>query len=516
MTVMGSSRHSFLAKLFGAVALIALANHFFYDNEPGWTLGGFALAWAAVLAATRRDVRRHRPARVALAVALAFALMLVDDPGPLDWCLFGLALMSASLLPLRRFDDAIRWGLRIFLHGLFGLATPFRDAKRLARQCPSRGLVTLAGLLVLPVAGGAVFLYLFAQANPLIASAFAAIRFPDLSTLVVHAIFWFVILLAVWPALRPHRGILRFEFTGVTDRANAPHLSVTALILSLITFNAIFAVQNGLDLAFLWSGAALPAGVTPAEYAHRGAYPLIVTALLAGGFVLLAARPDSTGARSPLVRRLILLWVAQNLLLVASSILRTLDYIAESMLTGWRIAALLWMGLVATGLILITWRMVTGRSVAWLINANALAAGLVIAGVCAVDLGAIAADWNVRHARRGDELDLCYLERLGPSALLPLIALERRAGGPVLRGRINYLIDEAMGRLEREQRDWHSWTWRGARRLAAAEARVRPHAAAPPLAEGWGMGCGGLRVHVADDDLRPAPAPAPLTKSPRP
>lgn len=344
MTVIGSPRYSFLAKLFGAAALIGLADLFFYDHEPGWTLGGFALAWALVLAVTRPDVRHDRAARVALVVALLFGVMLVDDPGPLDWCVFGLALMSASLLPLRRFDDAIRWGLRIALHGIFGLATPFRDARRLVRRCPSRTLVTVSGLLILPVLGGALFLYLFAQANPLIAGTFAAIRFPDLSAAIFHAVFWVVVLLAVWPALRPHRVVLRFDFGGMANTARARHLSVTALILSLVTFNAIFAVQNALDLAFLWSGAPLPAGVTPAEYAHRGAYPLIVTALLAGTFVLLAARPDSDGARSPLVRRLILSWVAQNLLLVASSMLRTRDYIAASMLTGWRIAALLWMG----------------------------------------------------------------------------------------------------------------------------------------------------------------------------
>ena len=51
-----------------------------------------------------------------------------------------------------------------------------------------------------------------------------------------------------------------------------------------------------------------------------------------------SAKPGSSGARSPLVRRLILLWVAQNLLLVASSILRTLDYIDAFSLTRLRIA----------------------------------------------------------------------------------------------------------------------------------------------------------------------------------
>ncbi|WP_163595012.1 DUF4153 domain-containing protein, partial [Klebsiella pneumoniae] len=88
-------------------------------------------------------------------------------------------------------------------------------------------------------------------------------------------------------------------------------------------------------------------------------------------FVLVALRPGSPSAADPTIRRLVVLWVAQNLLLVASSILRTLDYVAAYSLTSFRIAALAWMGLVAIGLALICWRMLAGRSAAWLINANA-------------------------------------------------------------------------------------------------------------------------------------------------
>ena len=55
---------------------------------------------------------------------------------------------------------------------------------------------------------------------------------------------------------------------------------------SLILFNALFAVQTVLDLIYLWGGASLPDGMSHAEYAHRGAYPLVATALLAAAFVL--------------------------------------------------------------------------------------------------------------------------------------------------------------------------------------------------------------------------------------
>ncbi len=101
--------------------------------------------------------------------------------------------------------------------------------------------------------------------------------------------------------------------------------------------------------------------MTYAAYAHRGAYPLIVTALLAAGFVLAALRPGSATANDPLIRRLVYAWVAQNIVLVISSILRLDLYVGIYSLTYWRIAAFVWMGLVAAGLALIIVRIALGK-----------------------------------------------------------------------------------------------------------------------------------------------------------
>jgi hypothetical protein len=255
-----------------------------------------------------------------------------------------------------------------------------------------------------------------------------------------------------------------------------PGVSPASVLLSLAAFNLIFALQNGLDLAFLWSGAGLPQGMTLAEYAHRGAYPLIATALLAGLFVLVTLRPGSATAASRPIRFLVTLWIAQNLLLVASTMLRTLDYIEAYSLTELRIAALVWMGLVAIGLMLICYRLLRGRSGAWLINANLAAALLALTAGAALDFGGIAAGWNVRHARevggRGAALDLCYLRALGPSALLPLIELESRPLPAELGERVAWLRSRATTDLAERQADWHGWTWRGARRLADATALI--------------------------------------------
>jgi hypothetical protein len=524
-----TGRHStFLAKLAGVAALIGAADQLmFYDSLPGATLGVFALLWAGVLPILRPDLRGSRTSRIAMVAAAAFGIALVDDPGPLAWVLFWAAIASATLLPRQSFDDAISWGLRLILHGLLGLTTPFRDAARLGsvrRRGDRTSVRGVLSVLALPVIGSGVFIALFASANPLIGNAVAVVRFPDLSTAIGHVVFGFAVLLVVWPSLRPRGTVLRSTRTGseIGSETGPIGLDVplATLTLSLLTFNAIFAVENVLDLAFLWSGAPLPEGVTLADYAHRGAYPLIVTALLAGTFVLVASRPGCAGARRPLVRKLRVLWVAQNVLLVASSIRRTLDYIAAYSLTELRIAALAWMALVAVGLVLIVWRMLTARSMRWLVNANALAGTTVLAVASLSDLGAIAAAWNVRHAREAGDLDLCYLNRLGPSALLPMIELEQRAGGPVLRDRARYLRAQTFEALDVAQADWHRWTWRGARRLTAARALLGDHPTAPRLASEERT-CEGAPVPPPRPQPAPTPVPPPspspasLTKAPR-
>ncbi|HEY7810347.1 MAG TPA: DUF4173 domain-containing protein [Allosphingosinicella sp.] len=483
---------SFSAKAGVAAALVAAGDWLFAGWRGGATLGVYALLLLVALAATGPAVLRSRAALVAGAAAAIMAVALGDDPSLLAFGLFGVAAASAALLPRSRFHDGWRWAIRLLCHFLLAVLQPLRDwrgARRARRRRGVIGLVARLPILVLPVAGSLLFAALFASANPLIGDAFARIDVAGaLAGLSPSRLaLWAVLALAVWSLLRPP-AILLAPPGVARDAIALPGVSLASVTVSLFAFNTIFAAQNGLDLAFLWSGAPLPEGMTLAQYAHRGAYPLIATALLAALFVLVTFRPGSDMAASPLLRRLVYLWIGQNVLLVASTMHRTLDYVDAYSLTRLRIAALLWMALVAVGLLLICYRIWRGRSDAWLINANLAAAALLLTGCAFVDLGAVAAGWNVRHTRdaggRGATLDLCYLNNLGASSLLPLIQLESRPITPELRDRVSWSREAQMARLEAQQADWRLWTFRGARRLAEAKRLVAerrlPRVAAEP------------------------------------
>jgi hypothetical protein len=509
-------RSSFWLKFGLDLAVVAVADLLLFLHLPGTSLGLLALTVVAAVVIARPGLARDGRALAALVAAVAFGLVLVDRPGLLALALFGLVLAVAVLSArVKPGETAWGWGQRLGIHWIFGLVGPLFDLLKLARlkrRRRGRSLLALLGLLIMPVVGGAIFLALFSAANPLISDVLDRLTLPPLSPeMVLRGLFWLVIAIGAWGVLRPRwkRPILALP----TRKSGRPSPALTTSITwSLIVFNAVFALQNGLDIAFLWSGAPLPGDMGLADYAHRGAYPLIVTTLLAGLFVLVALQPGSDTARRPAVRLLVIAWVAQNMLLVASSLLRTADYVAAYSLTPLRIAAMIWMVLVGIGLLLIGWRMLRDRSAHWLINANVAVSLVVLAGLSAVDLGGVAAAWNVRHAREaggtGVALDLGYLHSLGAPALVSLVQLEQTTDTPDLRDRVAAVRSRIMADMEDRQGDWHSWTWRNARRLDRIADLSRDHPLATPR-PGQREWSGRLSPPPAPPTPAPVPAPVP-------
>jgi hypothetical protein len=165
--------------------------------------------------------------------------------------------------------------------------------------------------------------------------------------------------------------------------------------------------------------------------------------------------------------------VAQNVLLVLSSILRLDLYVQTYLLTWWRIAAFIWMVLVALGLVLIVARIVLNRSNAWLVRANLITLTATLYICSLVNFAAIIADYNVSHSReaagQGVWIDMNYLFSLGPQAL-PAIdrAIALRGLDPTLVSRRGSLVEQQR----REVASWRSWgfrSWRLQRILDAQQ-----------------------------------------------
>lgn len=192
------------------------------------------------------------------------------------------------------------------------------------------------------------------------------------------------------------------------------------IVRCLVAMNAVFALQLVLDSRYLVLGDELPEGMTYAEYAHRGAYPLIVTAILAAALVLAVFRPNGIAQRSKLAVWLVLFWIGQNIVLVASAAWRLQGYVEVYTLTRLRVAAGIWMLMVAGCLALLLWRIARSRDNAWL-TGWAMGWGIAVLWVCSfLPFDPFIAHYNVRNCKemggQAGAIDIAYLEELGPDA----------------------------------------------------------------------------------------------------
>ena len=236
-------------------------------------------------------------------------------------------------------------------------------------------------------------------------------------------------------------------------------MNETSVRNALLMFNVMFALQTGLDLAIVSGGAALPEGLSYASYAHRGAYPLVVTALLAGVFAILA-QPYLNG---PVMRALMIGWVAQNVALVASSMLRLDLYVDVYGLTHMRFAAFVWMGLVAVGLALMIWQLWRGLTARWLFEIKGLALAVVLYEMCFVNISGIVA----RDQLARTDGFVWYVCELGEGALPAIYEAKR----------FEYLSEcygSYWGTLSRSvPSDWREWGVRNARIAAYLERNLK-------------------------------------------
>ncbi len=201
----------------------------------------------------------------------------------------------------------------------------------------------------------------------------------------------------------------------------------------------------------------------------------MATALLAGAFVVLAMRPGSAASRSTLIRTLVYVWTGQNVALVISSLYRLDLYVQVYSLTHWRVAAFVWMGLIAVGLILIIVQLSARRSNRWLLSANGVATAATAYLSAFVNFDYLIADYNLRHcgevSGESASLDMVYMLSLGPDAIPAVDAALAMPGSTF--GRLLSVRSTMGAALRSRPDDWRSWTfreWRLSRDLEAETA----------------------------------------------
>lgn len=452
--------------------MVVAADALFYDQPVGWTLGLYAgLVLGCIVLANINLIATGLGRLLALA-ALILAINIFDRPNILSILMF-IFLLAVLLVSGKRavLDDVRIWALDIWcLLGRLFLQWRF-DWKLFAKLRKSKKIMAsgFVRYTVLPVCLAVMFSYLFSLANPVIASYF---RQFDISALwsFSRLLFWVYFGALIWGLLRPRFALSRAggarAFTRTHENIDM-WLSENSLKISLLVFNLMFAVQNGLDIAFLWGRGTLPDGVSYAHYARAGAYPLIATTLIAAVYVLVAFGDARAGRNDIYARAGVYVWIAQNVFLAFSAMARLVAYIDAYKLTYLRTAALVWIGLIIIGMALIIARIYLRKDNRWLTNVNALVLVTVLYICSFVNFGRFIADYNVNrgltHAAEGvPRVDIGYLRHIGPDAIPGLQKLLQQ--NPPYATVIDQEIKALTHKLVLQQEgNWRSWTWQRAR-----------------------------------------------------
>ena len=463
--------NALMFKLAVTSALAALADWLFYGEPLGLSVAIFAVALIGGALVANRISRDRRRIVTAGIIIVAGVIPVIEELGVVSFILLVLALATSVTIVTRPDMSGLRSYLTVLRDLL--LVGPYRLVRDVVGGFDGPSVMTGIAVWFVPLALGAVFVVLFASANPLIEQWLDLLK-PGNGASNLGAgrlLFWIAAMSIVWPFIH-----IRWRRKVASDAVPAEpiahenhaaarwdHVLGRATILrSMILFNLLFAVQTALDMTYLWGNATLPAGLTYAAYAHRGAYALMVTALLAGCFVLVAVRSGAASEEPKLVRPLVYLWIAQNIMLVASSILRLKLYVETYLLTYWRITAFVWMLLVALGLVFIVARIAFERSNQWLIRTNVVALIGVLYVCSLTNFAAIIADFDVMHSHEaggsGVWLDTSYLESLGPQALP---AIDKAIQMGEFSSNLESRRDELLDMQSHEMASWRAWSFRG-------------------------------------------------------
>ena len=448
------------------VALIAVGDLLVWDATPALSfallalfivIAGLALAWPDLSARARFGIG-------AGAVLAVLPLIEMVQPLSILIALTGISVLLAALAGLGR-SDLLRGAVRAwwFAPAQIGVDA-ITGVRRLGDINP--GAFNMRALLIgwaLPLGATALFALLLIGAIPVLDRALSHLTTWEMPAPNMWR-FWLWVLLGavIWPLLvasslherlrarRPVRATVKRQ--GVVNAGSVAR--------SLVAFNALFAVQTVMDVLFLYGNVGLPEGISPATYAHRGAYPLLATALLAGVFAVLA-RPHLAGR--PVLRWLMLLWLAQTLALVGASLFRLDAYVDAYGLTRLRMAAYIWMVLVAAGLGIVVWQIWRDKPAAWmLLRSGAL--GAIVLYICAfLSFDATIARHNLSHHVEPDVYMLCSLSE-------DIIPAMKARFGPNWRRQCG--SSSRAPRLSHPD-DWREWgfrNWRVRRSLAAMTA----------------------------------------------
>lgn len=325
----------------------------------------------------------------------------------------GNSIIIAGLLAFLNFATSIAYIVIAFAERISKMSSDQQVPKRNLKKAIMLGVVLLVGLIFFGLYRGSSVM--FESLTDKIDLSFISIGW------CIFVVFGAVLLfgfyrqqkfawLSNWDRNLPMK-LEPKERTSAFDRlmsVESEHFSGIALFGLL---NFLLLVVNGLDVAFLIGGTQfLPNDVTYSEYVHQGINMLILSIIFATALILGWFRNfQEKGKSYSKMRLLALIWIFQNMFMVAVTIYRNHSYVFVFGLTYQRIGVDVFLLLSLIGLALVFWKIIRQKSNAYVSKYFGWACFGVLVISTPVNWDQAIFNYNSQLNRR---LDMSYLNEL--------------------------------------------------------------------------------------------------------
>lgn len=169
-------------------------------------------------------------------------------------------------------------------------------------------------------------------------------------------------------------------------------------VILLVSVNILLFIVNVLDITTIWIGFEYTGDQNLKQFVHEGTYLLILSILMSMAILLYMFRNKlNFYSKNKYLKIFSYVWIAQNLVLLLSVIIRNLHYIKHFALAYLRIGLFFFLALVIVGLVTLVIKIHKRKNLFYLIKINSWALYIGFVLFAMPDWDIIIAKYNLNH-----------------------------------------------------------------------------------------------------------------------
>lgn len=412
----------------------------FYKNYIGINLLLFELVAVTAMFFVNKPVKFNFFSGLILgSVALSAIMVVLLNT---SWSVFVNIFMLFTLSAVLSYQ-----GFRSYIHALLetliklfssqiSIFIPWNNESTISSDKPKSAFNTsrLIYLIIIPLAVVILFLIIYASASSVFYRQFEDVFnviaefFRNIDLLFVVMIIFGVVVgnalfMKTWQVglhkldLNSTDILLRRKTRLFTPfKTNALKMQYLSGIVLLASLNALIFYFNILDFVFLWFGFKWD-GSFLKEFVHEGTWLLVFSVFLSSAIALFFFKGNlNFFSKNKWLKRLSIVWIAQNIIMTISVMLRNYWYIQYFGLAYKRIAVLFFLALTLVGLLTIIIKIINKKSSFYLWRVNGLSLVFVLALSTCVNWDLHIAKYNFNHYDSA-LIDFRFMSKLNNSAL---------------------------------------------------------------------------------------------------